>query len=148
MSSTIDEYVKALPEDRKGPMETLIATLDENLPKGFSKEMTYGMPGFVVPHSMYPDGYHVDKTKPLPFISVASRKGNIAMYHMGLYADPELLAWFKEAYPKHSKTKLDMGKSCVRIKKVDQIPLDLIGELARKVGPKDWINVYEREVRR
>ncbi|KAA3440062.1 DUF1801 domain-containing protein [Rufibacter hautae] len=137
------DYLDALPQDRQAAIEALRQTLLQNLPAGFQEEISYGMIGYVVPHTLYPAGYHCDPKLPLPFLSIASQKNFIAVYHMGLYANPELLAWFTSEYPKHSKTKLDMGKSCIRFKKPDQIPLALLGELARKMTPQDWIALYK-----
>jgi uncharacterized protein YdhG (YjbR/CyaY superfamily) len=139
----IDVYLSALPEDRKGVMEKLIAVMKKNLPKGFSLDFSYGMIGFCVPHSIYPKGYHCDSKIALPFVSIASQKNFIALYHMGIYAEPALLDWFVAEYPKHVKSKLDMGKSCIRFKKMEEIPFDLIGELMKKMSPQDWINIYE-----
>ena len=101
------------------------------------------MPGYVVPHSLYPAGYHCNPSDPLPFMSIASQKNFVALYHMGIYADPELLAWFEAEYPKHSKTKLKMGKSCIRFKNLKNIPYDLIAELVTKMPPEKWIGVYD-----
>ncbi len=106
--------------------------------------MNYGMIGYVVPHTLYPKGYHCKPTDPLPFMNIASQKNFIAVYHMGLYADPQLLKWFTQEYPKHSTQKLDMGKSCIRFKKPDQIPFKLLGELAAKMTPTQWIQLYEK----
>lgn len=117
-----------------------------NLPNGFEEQISYGHIGFVVPHSMYPNGYHCDPTSPLPFIGLASQKNFIALYHMGIYSDEKLLNWFKEEYPKHAKRKLDMGKSCIRFKKTDDIPYDLIGRLASKITPDQWIATYEKNL--
>lgn len=103
------------------------------------------MIGYVVPHTLYPEGYHCDPKQPLPFINIASQKGFIAIYHIGLYADDKLLEWFTSEYPKHSKTKLDMGKSCIRFKKTEQIPFELIAQLAKKITPNDWIETYVRQ---
>lgn len=146
-ASTPEEYVNSLPEDRKGPIEKLRKTIKKNLPKGFVEEMNYGMLGYVVPHKLYPAGYHCDPKLPLPFMSVASQKNFIAVYHMGIYANPDLMKWFTTEYPKHTKAKLDMGKSCIRFKKSDDIPSALIGELAGKLTPGDWINLYETAFR-
>jgi len=118
-----DDYVNQIPDDRKKPVNELRMVLKANLPKGFEEEMSYGMIGYVVPYSIYPKGYHVTPKVPLPFIAVASQKNFIAVYHMALAADDKLLNWFTSEYPKHSKTKLDMGKGCIRFKKPDQIPL-------------------------
>ncbi|WP_192822236.1 DUF1801 domain-containing protein [Rufibacter sp. LB8] len=142
------EYLETLPEDRKPAMEKLRETILANLPAGFAEEMSYGMLGYVVPHSLYPAGYHCDPELPLPFISLASQKNFIALYHMGIYADPQLLEWFTTEYPKHSKTKLDMGKSCIRFKKPDQIPFSLLGELVSKMTPAQWIDLYEEKLKK
>ena len=142
-AKTPDEYILELPEDRKIAITKLREVISTNLPSGFKEEMSYGMIGYVVPHSLYPDGYHCDPKLPLPFACIASQKNFIAFYHMGVYADKKLLDWFIKEYPKHSKQKLDMGKSCIRFKKLDQIPYDLIGELIGKIKVKDWIKVYE-----
>ena len=106
--------------------------------------MGYGMAGYVVPHSKYPAGYHCDPKLPLPFIGFASQKNFIAIYHMGIYADPKLLKWFTEAHAKASPKNLDMGKSCLRYKKAEDIPYELIGELVSKITPDEWIEMYER----
>ncbi len=142
-AKNFDEYLAGLPEDRKAAIAQLRKVILKNLPKGFEEVMGYGMPGYVVPHSTYPAGYHCDPKTPLPFMGFASQKNFIAVYHMGIYSDPALLEWFTTEYPKHSKTKLDMGKSCIRFKKPDQIPFDLIGQLASKLTPQQWIDMYE-----
>jgi hypothetical protein len=142
-ATTPDEYLASLTEDRKKSMTELRKIILANLPKGFKEGMSYGMLGYCVPHELYPDGYHCDPKLPLPFMSVASQKNYIAVYHMGVYADPALLKWFTEEYAKHSKVKLDMGKSCIRFKKPEQIPFKLIGELASKITVKQWIDMYE-----
>lgn len=146
-ASTPDEYFDALPEDRKQVMNELRTIIKKNLPKGFKEQMSYGMVGYVVPHALYSEGYHCDPDLPLPFLSIASQKSFIAVYHMGLYSDPKLLKWFTTAYPKHSKTRLDMGKSCLRFKKPEQIPMKLIGELATKMTPQEWITIYDRIIK-
>ena len=126
-------------------MQKLIAIINKNLPKGFTEQLNYGMPSWVVPHSIYADGYHCTPELPLPFLSIASQKHFIGLYHMGIYADTNLLDWFVKEYPKHAKKKLDMGKSCIRFKNIDDIPFDLITELCSKMNPKDWIKLYEKE---
>ncbi|MDB5012453.1 MAG: hypothetical protein JWQ25_655 [Daejeonella sp.] len=143
-----EDYVNDLPEDRKPAVQSLRKVILENLPSGFEEVMSYGMLGYAVPFSLYPAGYHCDPKSPLPFINIASQKNFIAIYHMGIYADPDLLNWFVSEYPKHCKSKLDMGKSCIRFKKPDQIPFDLIGELASKLTPQNWIERYEKAFRR
>ena len=147
-ANTPDEYIAQLPHDRKSVMEKLRKTILDNLPKGFKEKINYGMIGYVVPHSIYPAGYHVTPDLPLPFINIASQKNFIAVYHMGIYADPKLLDWFTSEYPKHCKLKLDMGKSCIRFKKPDQIPFDLIGELASKVSVEEWVKTYDSIIKR
>ena len=128
-------------------MAKLRTVIRENLPKGF-KEVMDGMLHYVVPHSIYPDGYHCNPKQPLPFISLASQKNFIALYHMGIYSDNKLLNWFTKEYPSHSKSKLDMGKSCIRFKKVNDIPYDLIGELVSKITVDEWIFFYEKAIKR
>jgi uncharacterized protein YdhG (YjbR/CyaY superfamily) len=147
-ASTPDEYFATLPEDRRAAMLQLRKVIKKNLPKGFQEVMNYGMPGYVVPHKIYPSGYHCDPKLPLPFLGVASQKNSINFYHMGIYADPKLLKWFTSEFPKHSKKKLDMGKSCVRFKKTEDIPFDLLGELVSKMSPQDWITLYEKNLKR
>jgi len=145
---TPDSYIASLPEDRQEALNKLRKLFKKNLPKGFEETIGYGMIGYVVPHKLYPNGYHCDSKLPLPFLSVASQKNSISVYHMGLYADEQLLQWFTTEYPKHSKTKLDMGKSCIRFKKPDQIPFELLGELASKMSPQQWIELYEKNLKR
>ena len=144
----IKEYINSLETDRKSPTIELINVIDKNIPIGFEKNMNYGMPSFVVPHSIYPNGYHCDTKLPLPFIGISNLKSSISLYHMGIYADRELLSWFKCEYPKHSNTKLDMGKSCIRFKKFNEIPYELIGVLSTKMTVKDWIDIYEQNIKR
>lgn len=146
-ATTPDQYIEELPEDRKAAMIRLRKVLKDNLPEGFEEGMAYGMIGYVVPHSIYPDGYHVDPGIPLPFISIASQKNHIAVYHSGVYADPELLDWFTNEYPKHSTRKLNMGKSCIRFSKPEHVTFDLIGELATKMTVNEWIDLYEKNLR-
>lgn len=137
------DYIDALPEDKKQAILVLREALLTNLPKGYEEVMSYGMLGYVVPHSIYPSGYHCTPKLPLPFIALAAQKNFIALYHMGLYADKDLFEWFTTAYPKHCKSTLDMGKSCIRFKKINDIPVDLIGELASKMSVETWIKLYE-----
>lgn len=142
-AKTPDEYINSLPEDRKMYVEKLRNVILKNLPKGFQEGMGYGMMGYSVPHSIYPNGYHCKPSDPLPFMGMASQKNTINFYHMGIYANKELYDWFVGEYPKHSTRKLDMGKSCMRFKKFDEIPFDLIGELVTKISVEDWITTYE-----
>jgi uncharacterized protein YdhG (YjbR/CyaY superfamily) len=143
-----DDYINQLPDDRKAAITKLRATILENLPKGFEETMSYGMIGYVVPKSIFPQGYHCDPKLPLPFMNIASQKNFVALYHLGIYADKALLEWFTAEYPKHSKTKLDMGKGCIRFKKPDQIPYDLIGQLVKKMTCEKWIEMYETTFRK
>ena len=141
--SSLEEYFESIPKERVESVKKLYVTIKDNLPKGFEERINYGHIGFVVPHSTYPKGYHCDPKSPLPFIGIASQKNFISLYHMGIYADQKLYDWFIEEYPKHSKRKLDMGKSCIRLKKMDDIPYDLIKELVSKINPEQWIKLYE-----
>ncbi len=147
-SETPENYIESLSNDRKAAMVKLRKVIKKNLPAGYKEGMGYGMMCYSVPHSLYPNGYHCDPKQPLPFLSLASQKNNISLYHMGLYASPELLKWFSKAYPEHSTTKLDMGKSCIRFKKMDQIPFELIGELVSKMPVKEWISLYEKHLKK
>lgn len=143
-----EAYINSLPQERREAIEKLRKVLLENLPEGFEEGMGYGMLSYHVPLSIYPKGYHVKPELPLPFINLASQKNYVALYHMGLYSSAELLNWFTREYPNHSKRKLDMGKSCIRFKKMEDIPYGLIGQLAAKMTPQDWISAYERSVKR
>ena len=142
-ATTVDRYLAELPQERQKAISQLRKVIKKNIPKGFQETMGYGMIGYVVPHSKYPAGYHCNPKDPLPFMNVASQKNFIAVYHMGVYADPKLLKWFTDAHAKASPKKLDMGKSCMRYKKAEDIPYELIGELASKITVEDWIERYE-----
>jgi len=147
-ADSFQEYIDSIPEDRREPMIQLRKTILDNLPEGFAESIgAYGL-GFCVPHSLYPSGYHCDPKQPLYFINIMSQKNFIALYHMGLYGDKKLHEWFTNEYSKHSKQKLDMGKSCIRFKKMEQIPYNLIGELATKITQQEWIEVYEKNLRK
>lgn len=148
IANSPEEYVSQLSDDRMSAVERLRTTIKSNLPKGFEETMSFGMIGYVIPLSIYPSGYHVNPTEPIPFISIASQKNYIAFYHMGIYTFPDVLAWFQEEYPKHVKTKLDMGKSCIRFKKMETIPYDLIAELCRKITVEDYLIKYEFEIQK
>ncbi len=143
-----DEYIAKAPEERREVLQKLRKVIQGNLPQGFDERMSYGMVGYVVPHEIYPAGYHCDPKLPLPFVSFANQKNFIGLYHLGIYADPELLTWWTTEYPKHAKYKLDMGKSCIRFKRTTDIPFDLIGELMRKMTAEDWVRLYEKNVKR
>ena len=147
-AKTPDEYISKVPEDRREAVSRLRETVKRNLPEGFEECINYKMIGYVVPHSLYPDGYHCDPQLPLPFINIASQKNFVALYHSGIYANKELHDWFVEQYPKHVKTKLDMGKSCIRFKNINNIPYELIAELCSKMTPKDWIELYEKNTKK
>jgi hypothetical protein len=142
-AKTPQEYIDLLPDERRPVMTKLRQMILTHLPDGFEETMSYGMIGYVVPHSVYPDGYHCDATLPLPFLNIASQKNFIALYHSGIYANEDLLTWFREEYPKHSTNKLDMGKSCIRFKNINKIPFDLIAELVSKMSCQEWITCYE-----
>jgi uncharacterized protein YdhG (YjbR/CyaY superfamily) len=146
-AETPEAYIAQLPEDRKAVMTKLRNSILQNIPKGFEETMSYGMIGYVVPHSIYPSGYHCDPKSPLPFISIASQKNFIALYNMGIYIKKEVYDWFVNEYPKHCKRKLDMGKSCIRFKDLDDIPYQLIGKLASKISVYEWINYYESNIK-
>ena len=145
--TTPQEYIDSLPEDRKIAVGKMREAIANHIPIGFEQTMGYGMLAFVVPHTLYPGGYHCDPKLPLPFINIASQKNFIALYHMGIYANPKLLDWFVAEFPKHAKAKLDMGKSCIRFKKMDDIPYALLGELASKMTVADWVSCYESAFR-
>jgi hypothetical protein len=142
-AATVAQYLAELPEDRKEPIRKLRQEILGNIPKGFEEGMSYGMIGYYVPHKLYPDGYHCNPKDPLPFMCLASQKNFIAVYHMGVYAEGKLHDWFVSEYARQVPSKLDMGKSCIRLKKMDQIPFKLFGELASKITPQQWIKTYE-----
>lgn len=147
-AKTVDAYIAELPAERAEAIQKLRKTIRKHLPKGFEEQMGYGMMGWAVPHKLYPAGYHCDPKLPLPFLGLASQKNSINLYHMGIYADPSLYKWFVQEYAKRVSGKLDMGKSCIRFKKPDQIPFDLIGELCTKMSPADWIALYEKNYKK
>ncbi|SNR17444.1 DUF1801 domain-containing protein [Tenacibaculum jejuense] len=147
-ANTPQEYIDQLPEDRQSVIQQLRDVIKKHLPEGFEEGINYNMIGYYVPHSLYPDGYHCDPKLPLPFMNIASQKNSVNLYHSGIYANPEIHDWFVSEYPKHCKRKLDMGKSCIRFKKLDDIPYELIGELCSKITVEDWIATYEKNVKR
>ena len=144
----IQNYIDAIPEDNKEYFLKLRATILENLPTGFEEQFSYKMIGFVVPKTIYPQGYYCNPKLPLPFINIAAQKNFIAIYHMGIYKKPNLMQWFTDEFPKHSDQKLDMGKSCIRFKKPETIPFDLIGELISKMSVEDWIETFEENMKK
>lgn len=145
---TVTEILNNVPEERKEAFNKLHNIILKNLPKGFEAAISYGGLGYVVPHSLFPSGYHCNPDEPLPFAGIASQKNSINLYHMAIYCFPELMNWFVTEYPKHTKQKLDMGKSCIRFKKIDDIPYDLIGELMRKISVEEWIRYYEENLKK
>ena len=147
-AKTVAEYISKVPEDRTAAISKLRDTVKSNLPEGFEEGINYKMIGYYVPHSSYPAGYHCNPKDPLPFINIASQKNFVALYHSGIYADKKLLDWFAAEYPKHVKTKLDMGKSCIRFKKVAHIPYELIAELCQKMTVAEWVAIYEQNIKR
>lgn len=146
--STPEEYITQIPDERKEAFRKLRSIILKNLPKEFEEGIMYGMIGYYVPHSIYPDGYHCTPELPLPFMNIASQKNSINLYHSGIYADKDLYDWFVNEYPNHCKRKLDMGKSCIRFKKIDEIPYDLIEELCAKMTVEQWIDLYEKNVKK
>ena len=142
-----EEYIEKVPQERKEAMQKLRSVILQNIPTGFEETMSYGMIGYVVPHSKYPDGYHCDPSLPLPFMNLASQKNYIAVYHSGVYANKEMHEWFMDEYKKQVGKKPDMGKSCIRLKNLDKIPYELIGELSSKITPDEWIATYENNVK-
>lgn len=146
--TSIEDYINKIPEERKEHIKKLRKVILENLPDGFEEGINYGMIGYYVPHSKYPNGYHCDPKLPLPFINVASQKNSINLYHSGIYAKKELYDWFVAEYPKYCKRKLDMGKSCIRFKKIEEIPYELIGELVNKMTVDEWIETYENALKK
>jgi len=146
--NTVEAILPNVPPERAEAFNSLHQTILKNLPEGFEADMSYGMLGYVVPHRIYPAGYHCKPAEPLPFASIASQKNSINFYHMGIYSNPELLDWFLAEYPKHSKQKLDMGKSCIRFKKLEEIPYELIGELMTKMSVQQWIDLYESQLKK
>ncbi len=146
-AKTVKEYINSLPEDRKKVIANIRKVILDHLPKGFEEVMNYGMIGYVVPHKLYPDGYHCNPAQPLPFINLASQKNYISLYHLALYKGT-LLDWFTDAWNESSAKKLDMGRCCIRFKKPEDIPYELIGKLASKMSPKQWIEAYEKNIKK
>lgn len=147
-ANTPEDYINQVPEERREALTKLRQVINKNLPEGFEEGIIYNMIGYFVPHSVYPDGYHCDPKIPLPFMSFASQKNSVNLYHSGIYAKKELHDWFVQEYPKHSSRKLDMGKSCIRFKKMDAIPFELIGQLTQKMSCEEWIEIYESAIKK
>jgi hypothetical protein len=144
--ASVAPYFDELDEERRAVLLRLRAVIAEVIPDGFEEMLNDGFPSWVVPHSLYPPGYHVDPELPLPFLAIAAQQRHIGVYHMGIHSAPELLAWFEGEYPKHMSTKLNMGKSCIRFSYAKPLPYDLIAELCSKMTAQDWIEGYERAV--
>lgn len=147
-ASSVQKYLNELPADRQPVMKALFEALKAVFPPGFETTVGYGMIGFVVPHSIYPAGYHCNPKDPLPFAGIASQKNHISFYHMGMYADSVLLDWFQSAYAERVPGKLNMGKSCVRFSNPAKVPIDLLAELCGKMTVEDWIQLYEKQLKR
>lgn len=147
-ANSVEEYLEQVADDKKEAINQIRNIILRNIPNGFKEELSYGMIGYVVPHNLYPSGYHCDPKLPLPFISLAAQKNFISLYHMGMYTDSELVNWFTIEFPKHSKYKLDMGKCCIRLKKTDGIPYDLIKELVQKTSVSEYIQTYETLIKK
>lgn len=146
-SNNVEDYINQIPEEKKNALISLRKCIIDNIPEGFKETIEYGMIAYVVPHELYPKGYHCNTKMSLPFISIAAQKNFISLYHMGLYIDEKLLQWFLSEYSLRIKTKIDMGKSCIRFKKTEQIPFELISELVKKITPQQWIETYERKIK-
>ena len=147
-ATSAEDYISQVPQERQNTLKRLRKTIVDNLPKGFEEGIQYGMIGYYVPHSIYPDGYHCTPETPLPFMNFASQKNSVNLYHSGIYAKKELHDWFGNEYPKYCSRKLDMGKSCIRFKNLDEIPFDLIAELTRKMTCDEWISIYESALKK
>lgn len=145
-AKTVEQYLDALPEDRREAIAAVRRVVLKNLPKGYEEGMQYGMIGYFVPHSLYPAGYHCDASQPVPFASIASQKNHMAIYMMCIYSDPAHLEWFVDAWKK-SGNRLDMGKGCVRFRKLENVPLDVVGQAIRRVPVKNFLEHYESTLR-
>jgi len=148
IANTVQEYLENIQDERKPIINQIRDVVNEHIPKGFKECINYGMLGWVIPHEVYTNGYHCNPKLPLPFINLASQKNHIGFYHMGIYASPDLMNWFTTEFPKHSDRKLDMGKSCLRFKKPEHVPLNLLGELVSKMSTADWISLYEKNTKK
>ncbi len=145
-AKTVDQYLASLPADRREVLEAVRAVVLKNLSKEYEEGMQYGMIGYFVPHSVYAPGYHCDPKQPLPFAGLASQKNHTSMYLMCAYNDPGHQAWFRAAWAKTGK-KLGMGKACIRFKKLDDVPLQVIGEAIRRIPAKKFIEHYESAIK-
>lgn len=147
-AKSTEDYISKIPEERREAFAKLVEVIRQNIPEGFSETMQYSMPAWNISLEDYPNGYHCTPNTPLPFLSIGNQKNSVNLYHMGIYADKNLYDWFVSEFPKHSKKKLDMGKSCIRFKKPEDIPFELIGELLQKMSPKQWIELYEQNLKK
>ena len=143
-AKTPQEYIDQLPSDRQEIMKRLRAAVLEHLPEGLEEIMLYGIICYVIPHSLYPKGYHVDPKLPLMMLAIASQKNHIALYYVGVYTFPPVHAWFLEAYAQVMGKKPDIGKSCIRFRPTANIPYELLGELCGKVSVSEYIRAYEQ----
>jgi len=141
-ATSSSEYFASLPADRREALEAVRDVIRANLDPGFEEGMSYGMIGWCVPHSIFPAGYHCNPRQPLPYASIASQKNYMAIYLMSLYGMPALESWFRAAWAKTGK-KLDMGKCCIRFKKLEDLPLAVIGEAIRRVPVRAYVENYE-----
>jgi len=141
-ATTVEQYLAELPEDRRAALQAVRQVILKNLDKDYEEGMGYGMMGYFVPHRMFPAGYHCDPKQPLPFAGLASQKNYMSVYLMCTYGESGEEKWFRAAWAKTGK-KLDMGKSCIRFKKLEDLALDVIGEAIRRVPAKAYIEHYQ-----
>lgn len=146
-AKTVEEYLNNLTDERRRVVGRLRDFIIEALPNGFEEKLVYGMITYVVPKSIYPNGYRANPKQPLPFLSLAAQKNHIAIYHMAIYSQPDLLAWYKAEYSRLDIGRPDLGKSCLRFKNLEKIPYGLIGELCRKVTPEQFVEIYEQALK-
>lgn len=143
--ATVKEYLDSLPEDRRKALSKVRAAVNKGLPKGYQEGIQYGMIGWFVPHTLFPAGYHCDPKQPVPFAGLASQKNHMSLYLMCIYGDEGHRKWFERAW-KDAGKKLDMGKGCVRFKRVEDVPLDVVTEAVSRVPVKDFLAHYEAMV--
>ena len=144
-ATSVEDYLKELPEDRREALGAVRKTILKSLPKGYEEGMQYGMIGYYIPHRLYPAGYHCNPEEPVPFANLASQKNHMAIYLMCIYSDPDHMAWFVDAWKATGK-KLDMGKACIRFKKLEDLPLNIIGQAIKKVPVKKFLTFYESAI--
>lgn len=146
-ATTVAQYLAALPDDRRKTLDAVRRVIRKNLDKNFEEGIQYGMIGYYVPHRVYPPGYHCDPKQPLPYVALASQKNYMSLYLMCIYGHDELRDSFEAAWAKSGK-KLDMGKSCIRFKKLDDLALDVIGQAIKKTPAKKFVAHYEATMAR